>query len=664
MLSIETEARIAKILLALAEGERTIEVSRQILSDNYDFDSYQIFKFLDTECKNRVDACNIINFLRCKGIYANECEANLLIFFYDQDCDGCLSYVEFLNLVQSDKSLKKTSFSNNQNISFNVEYSLTKLLEKEINLAREIISLLNDLRLRYDYNVHDIFHLLKNCNVITNDSIRCFLDRNQCTYLESDVRNILKRLDINRDGLIDLCEFHAFLGYPNCRRCCPTSACCICGCICCNSCICEVPCFIHNCVHPCPTVCCSPKKVYCEPICPPKICTSPCRSPCRSPKRICSPVCSPKRICCSPVVRCSPICSPCRSPCPPRCYSPKPICPPPQNLNLNDKTKNILSNSGVSNSTMFRTQGQGSFNNSSNINPPNSPPRMNRFQQSSSPVVQRLSPNLSLRLSPERRFSPKYSPRREPSPPIQQQPQPLMQSNFNNCKPLCEPIGQEQCQFNDYLCNVMNAESQIEQAKIDLALRSDFNCEDAFRIFELDGRGFLTESDLKCGLSLLDVCATDEDVRNLMKRFDLNKEGVLNYADFFDMLVPYEKDYRNMVENRVPNSCCPCRCPEVFMYTTRLYLKNLFNSLICYENKFNCMKKGFAGVRCNLRDIFRNIDVCCRGRFNEQDFLCYLKKNCIFTNTKDADLLFIRLDKNRDGCVDCFELEDELKPVY
>jgi AGCS family alanine or glycine:cation symporter len=72
MLSVETEARVAKLLLSLAEGERTVEISRQVLSDNYDFDPYQIFRALDTECKNRVNACNILNFLKCKGIFANE----------------------------------------------------------------------------------------------------------------------------------------------------------------------------------------------------------------------------------------------------------------------------------------------------------------------------------------------------------------------------------------------------------------------------------------------------------------------------------------------------------------------------------------------------------------------------------------------------------------
>ena len=46
MLSVETEARVAKLLLSLAEGERSVEISRQVLSDNYDFDPYQIFRLL------------------------------------------------------------------------------------------------------------------------------------------------------------------------------------------------------------------------------------------------------------------------------------------------------------------------------------------------------------------------------------------------------------------------------------------------------------------------------------------------------------------------------------------------------------------------------------------------------------------------------------------
>ena len=51
MNSIETEKRLSKLMMQLAEGERTIEISRQVLSDLYDFNAYQIFKNLDIEGK-------------------------------------------------------------------------------------------------------------------------------------------------------------------------------------------------------------------------------------------------------------------------------------------------------------------------------------------------------------------------------------------------------------------------------------------------------------------------------------------------------------------------------------------------------------------------------------------------------------------------------------
>ena len=40
----------------------------------------------------------------------------------------------------------------------------------------------------------------------------------------------------------------------------------------------------------------------------------------------------------------------------------------------------------------------------------------------------------------------------------------------------------------------------------------------------------------------------------------------------------------------------------------------------------------------------------------------YLDKNGLIEDENDSDLLFIRLDKNRDGTVDFNEFEDEFKP--
>ena len=67
------------------------------------------------------------------------------------------------------------------------------------------------------------------------------------------------------------------------------------------------------------------------------------------------------------------------------------------------------------------------------------------------------------------------------------------------CVSPCVNTCYEEKQFVDFLKQLMTTESQIECLKIKLALRPDFNCEDAYRIFELDGRGFLTCEDLKYG---------------------------------------------------------------------------------------------------------------------------------------------------------------------
>ena len=64
MLSIETEARVARLLLTLAEGEKAVEVNRLVLGENLDFNANQVFRRLDREGKNFIDEFNIVDFLK------------------------------------------------------------------------------------------------------------------------------------------------------------------------------------------------------------------------------------------------------------------------------------------------------------------------------------------------------------------------------------------------------------------------------------------------------------------------------------------------------------------------------------------------------------------------------------------------------------------------
>ena len=64
MLSLGTENLITNLLLIVADGEKAVEVIRQVLADQPDFDAYNTFGYLDRERKSYLDEYNIQEFLK------------------------------------------------------------------------------------------------------------------------------------------------------------------------------------------------------------------------------------------------------------------------------------------------------------------------------------------------------------------------------------------------------------------------------------------------------------------------------------------------------------------------------------------------------------------------------------------------------------------------
>lgn len=534
MISIETQEKLIKLFLALIEGERNIEASRRILNDNYEFDAFQIFHFLDKNNQNALEASNIKDYLNQQGVYCSLDEARTLILFYDTNNDGVLSYSEFLDLVKSEKAITNSSSLTGINkLSFNITYGLTKILEKEVNLIRKLSFLISELKLRNDFSIDEIFNFLKSWDSITCESIKRFLEKNNASCMTSDIKAIMKRLDFNKDGQINLCELKAFFGHTKYEGS--------------NECSC------YNC-----SLKYEAEDAY-------------------------------------------------------KGY-----------INKDNKT--------VSHSLLKSSQDY--------------------------PHSTNLSDNLSLRLSPERKFGPQNFSRSAKNSTLSPLSSLRVKSSLMSSQT-------EKVKFQSYVLNLLQFETTIEKTKINLAIRKDFNMEDAFCIFEYDNTGLVRTEDFKNGLSLFGVKTTIDEIRLLMTRFDLKKKGTLSYSDFFDMLVPFEKEYRRMIENRPPNDRETFKEVEIFLLTTQILIKNLFLMLLDYEKKLNEKKKDFSGVRCRLREIMDEIDIDGVGYFNAKDFLNYLEKNNLLKdNENEWDLVFIRFDKNRDGKVDYWELEDELMATY
>ena len=204
----------------------------------------------------------------------------------------------------------------------------------------------------------------------------------------------------------------------------------------------------------------------------------------------------------------------------------------------------------------------------------------------------------------------------------------------------------------------MKIESKIEDAKITLSYNQDFNCEDAFRLFESNEKGYLDKNDIENGLNSIGINPSRRELDTLIKRFDLEKNNYITYPDFFDMVVPFEKSPRLKVKNRKPKS------PDNFSEKTINDLKNVFELIIQSENDINNDRKNFGTLRLQLKVIFALIDKTGKGFFDIDELMVYLVNNNLAENNKGDDLLFIRLDKNRIGKVDFTHIDDELQIIY
>ena len=505
MISKEMKNSLMKFFSELLSCEKSSQINRQILCESADFDAYQIFNYLKSD-NNNITLLDIKKYLNENGIEITDQEAKLIILFYDINSDGNLSYDEFINLVRSEKSsFNIKSFRiQDSNLSFNINYSLCKLFQKEIEVSKRIFSSLKQLRNKKDFNIHNLYHIMKSNTFITEQSLKNFLSENDFDFIDSDIKLLMRRLDLNKDNKIDFCEFHSLLSFDKCQsKCLIKNKCQNCGISYCKE------CFIEN--HGCNSI-----------------------------------------------------------------HNKYSINKLDKKYNIENKDPNILIK-------------EENINNSNNND---------------------------------------------------------IKENEIEIKEL-----------NDYIKFLLKGENKIENIKIDLSKISDFSVEDAFRIFEKNGRGFLDREDIKYGLSVLNIYPSDYNLDLFIKRFDLQKKGFISYEDFYDMVVPFEKDFRLNMNKRIPKS----NCPQSFLGKEINNMLNcLFKYLIDFENKANIEKKSLS---INYKDVFNELDTERQGYFNFDNFYDYLKGYDLIEENINPDLLYIRLDKNRNGIIDLEEFEEEMKPL-
>ena len=694
MLSKETLKLACDLMINLAKQEKKVEINRQVLGQNLDFDAYQVFAYLDIESKNYINEVNIMNFLQKRnGIPCTVEELQFLIFFYDENFDGKISYTEFLNLILSDNNyaLRKStrervgSCYGKSILPFNVEYSMVKLLQRELELIRTTWTIIAELKTRNDFNIHDLFHYMKGYGCITAQSMKLFLQRNFIEFDEEDIRTIIKRLDINKDSKVNFCEFHAFFCFPNLN------------CTCCSSCNCNCQntnnnnMSIYNSNN-------SNNNSYISQI------NAQLKQAINNNNNSYNNINngfntklnmrqSPERTTKANKVQRAKSSnnlkinntsnnknnnnnnnSDMKSP---SLYSEQDTAYLSPSLQLVPSAKKLFSSNNKNKTNQITNEKTNNNNNNNKINNPNNNKNNNKnknntqyqfYNNNKNNISDKNSSNnLNKNIYKNNTYTDKF----------------YINNNKNNSNCICSSEKRKNCKYcNNYpcycneiefkaaeqnflkfLCQLIEIESKIEEAKINLLMRSDFNVEDAFRIFENPENETISFQDLQKGLKQLGIFASLKELKLLMRRADIKNRGYINYGDFFDLLVPFQKIYRDNAERRIPSSFMPSyNKSEIFLYSTKIYLTNLFRLIISCEDQLNIFRENLIGVKTQLEKIFNKIDNSGLDYITDMELYMYLKNNGIDCNEIDNSLIFIRFDKNRNGKVEIWEIEEELTP--
>ena len=214
----------------------------------------------------------------------------------------------------------------------------------------------------------------------------------------------------------------------------------------------------------------------------------------------------------------------------------------------------------------------------------------------------------------------------------------------------------------EFFILLIKIEKIIELKKIDLSLRSDFNIYDFFNLFKRKNTNYISEQEFKNGLHNLGVIANNNEIILLMKKYYTKNEYFLDNSDIFDMIIPFDKNCREIIENRkqLPYSN---NKRFIFPHETRQSLANLFKIIISCENTVEKERKYLKRININFENFFNMINIDKKGYIYINDFLSFFNCLNIDIETKYIYLLFVRLDKKKTGMIERIDLINEINPT-
>lgn len=661
MLSEESGHILAKMIQTLAGDEITVENLRLVLVENIDFEPFSCFQVLDRRHLNSINYQDIIHYFEKNEINCTESEAVQIIKQFESHSQKSLKYKDFYKIVLPATKRAMNHIAVNRRspvkIPYNVEYQLSRLLEKELLLHRNLDINRKLLAARADFNVRNSFQSLdcEEWGYFNRELLNAFMRRNGIYFSDVEIDAVFRRWDVDQNEKICYSDYverilPAVLNYN-----------------------------IRDSFRDTPKFIAPRLKQARNTKCSPDIASNSTQLQTSFDKYTGNSASFEQ------------ISSPMK-----------------ESGFFNKYTGNSTSYDRSTPDLKVYTFSDKGTVNSSNYEINSSPVKLSilsdncfeyspSFDRSFTPVnLSTLSDKVTVSSASLERFSTpvknstisdKVSVRSDRFSPLMKQytfsPDPGLrvthQSTYTpkalknltyttpelqyNTNPLTTILLNQENDLVSCIRSQIDLSRQLEYIRVTLSTLPDFNLVDGFRQFDTKGRTYITSSDIEEMLEKSDVKLHADEVLLLIKHYSSFKDNKLRFHDWNRMICSRENEYSMLLKNRNTYSSNPRKLPIPFSDETQRVFLEVIKSLLHQEVECERMRQELDRKPLfNLKESFGILDSDMDGFVSVDEVLRVISLHKVHACAKDLDCVMERFDKNRDGRVSYSEFLEELAP--
>lgn len=212
MLCIATQELVVSVLKCHIDGERQVEVVRQVLSELPSFDPYSAFHHIDQSNQGYIAQTDLARFMKDCQRPISEFEASLVAGSWSGLGSRLVSYEDFLNAVLPATSARlRQQAANRQDrktLSFEVIYALCRVIERELDFLVKLEAVKADLKAQRDFSNTALFSELDidQDQSVSEADVTLFGRRLGVYFPANDLKAVFRRVDKDRDGVLSFRE--------------------------------------------------------------------------------------------------------------------------------------------------------------------------------------------------------------------------------------------------------------------------------------------------------------------------------------------------------------------------------------------------------------------------------------------------------------------------